>query len=141
MPNLNKVMLIGHLTRDVESRYTPKGTALANIGLAVSRKWKDEAGQAKEEVAFIDCEVWGRTAELASQYLAKGKAVFFEGRLKLDQWDDKESGQKRSKLKVVVESMQFLGARDDQPRSESAPQPRAATPAAQPETDDSQIPF
>lgn len=105
MPTLNKVMLIGNLTRDVEMRFTPSGTGIASFGIAVNRKYKD-----KEEVAFIDIELFGKTAELAQKYLAKGKPVFIEGRLKLDQWDDKQTGQKRSKLKVIGEAMQFLGS-------------------------------
>jgi single-strand DNA-binding protein len=142
MPNYNKVLLMGHLTRDIECKYTPKGTAVAQIGLAVSRKWKDEAGEAKEEVAFIDCESWGRTAEVMCQYFHKGSPVFIEGRLKLDQWDDKQSGQKRSKLKVVVESFQFVaGKTDDTPKQDAPPsQPkREPLPSEQPADDN--IPF
>jgi single-strand DNA-binding protein len=110
MASYNKVLLMGNLTRDPEVKYTPKGTAIANLGLAVNRVYTTEGGEQKEEVTFIDIEVWGRQAETAGQYLSKGRPVFVEGRLKLDSWEDKESGQKRNKLKVVAERVQFLGA-------------------------------
>jgi single-strand DNA-binding protein len=147
MPNYNKVLLMGHLTRDVECRYTPKGSAVAQIGLAVSRKWKDDAYNQKEETVFVDCEAWGRTAETMAQYLGKGKPVFIEGRLKLDQWEDKETGQKRSKIKVVVESFQFVAGKTDdtpnqpaqQPRTTSAPAPSVEPDATSDESDS--IPF
>lgn len=112
MANLNKVMLIGNLTRDPELKYTPKGMAIAQLGLAVNRVWSNEAGEKQEEVTFIDVEMFGRKAEVAAEYLKKGRPVFIEGRLKLDSWDDKASGQKRSKLKVVGESLEFLGSRE-----------------------------
>lgn len=110
MANFNKVLLMGNLTRDPEVRYTPKGTAVATITLAVNRTWSNDAGEKKEEVTFVDVDVWGRQAETIGQYMAKGRPLFVEGRLKLDQWDDKESGQKRSRLKVVCENFQFIGA-------------------------------
>lgn len=113
MANLNKVMLIGNLTRDPEVKYTPKGTAIAEIGLAVNRVYTTPQGEKKEEVTFIDVELWERLAELAGQYLKKGRPVFIEGRLRMDTWDDKQTGQKRSKLKVRGEVMQFLGSRGD----------------------------
>ena len=105
--SFNKVLLMGNLTRDVELKTLPSDQSVAKIGLAVSRKFKTRDGENREEVAFIDCEAWGRTAEIMNQYLSKGKPVFIEGRLKLDQWQDKE-GQNRSKLKVVVENFQFV---------------------------------
>jgi single-strand DNA-binding protein len=110
MANLNKVMLMGNVTRDIELRYTPGGTAVASFGLATNRRWKDKkTGDNREEATFIDIEVWAKTAELCHQYLSKGSPVFIEGRLKLDQWESKE-GQKRSKLRVVAESVQFLSS-------------------------------
>ncbi len=112
MANLNKVMLIGNLTRDPEVRYTPKGTAVAEIGLAVNRRYTAESGEKREETTFVDVTLWGRTAELAGEYLKKGRPVYIEGRLQLDSWDDKQTGQKRSKLRVVCEEMQFLGSRE-----------------------------
>ena len=112
MPNLNKVMLMGNLTRDPEIKYTPKGTAIANFGIAINRVFTPEGGEKREEVTFIDLEAWGRTAEVIGEYFKKGKPIFIEGRLKLDQWDDKTTGKKMSKLRVVVESFEFLGSRE-----------------------------
>jgi single-strand DNA-binding protein len=108
MANLNKVMLIGNLTRDPELRYTPKGTAVAEIGLAINRVWNNEQGQKQEETTFVEVTLWSRQAELAQQYLTKGRGVYVEGRLQMDSWDDKETGKKRSKLRIVAESLQFL---------------------------------
>lgn len=112
MANLNKVMLIGNLTRDPELKYTPKGMAIAEFGLAVNRNYTTESGEKREEVTFVDIEMFSRLAELAGEYLKKGRPVFIEGRLKLDTWDDKQTGQKRSKMRVVGEVMQFLGGRE-----------------------------
>jgi len=108
MAYLNKVLLIGNLTRDPELRVTPKGTAICQFGLAVNRQFKDESGATRDETAFIDIEAWGKQGELVSKYLQKGSPAFVEGRLKFDSWEDKQSGQKRSKLKVVLENVQFL---------------------------------
>lgn len=108
MASLNKVMLIGNLTRDPEVRYTPKGSAVCDLGLAVNRRFVTESGERQEEVTFLDVVLWGKQAELAGQYLAKGRAIFIEGRLQMDTWEDKASGQKRSKIKIVAENMQFL---------------------------------
>ena len=116
MANVNKVILIGNLTRDPELRVTPKGTPVCQFGLAINRQFKDEAtGQMREEVTFVDLEAWGRQAETIAKYCTKGRPLYVEGRLKYDQWDDKTSGQKRSKLKIVLENFQFLGSRSDQP--------------------------
>ncbi len=108
MANLNKVMLLGNLTRDPEVRYTPKGTAVGDLGLAVNRRVSDGNGNWSDEVTFVDVTVWGTNAENAQKYLTKGRGVFIEGRLQMDTWEDKASGQKRSKLKVVAEVLQFL---------------------------------
>ncbi len=113
MASLNRVLLIGNLTRDPDVRYTPKGSAVAEIGIAINRSYTLDSGEKREEVTFVDVTLWGRTAEIAAQYLKKGRPVFIEGRLQLDSWDDKQSGQKRSKLKVVGEAMQFLGGRGE----------------------------
>src|SRR5271156_6529266 len=110
MASFNKVILVGNLTRDPELRYTPKGTAVAKIGLAVNRNWTSESGEKKEEVTFVDVDIFGRTAENVAQYMKKGRPILIEGRLRLDQWDDKQTGQKRSKLGVVGEVVQFLGS-------------------------------
>jgi len=107
--NFNKVFLMGNLTRDVETRAAGTST-VGNFGLAMNRKFKASSGEFKEETTFVDCEAWGRTAETMAQYLAKGRPVFVEGRLKLDQWQD-NNGQNRSKLKVVVENFQFIDSR------------------------------
>jgi single-strand DNA-binding protein len=112
MPNLNKVMLMGNLTRDPEIKYTPKGMAIANFGIAVNRVWSNEGGEKQEEVTFIDIEMFGRKAEVVGEYFKKGKPIYVEGRLKLDSWDDKTSGQKKSKLKVIGETFEFLGGRE-----------------------------
>jgi single-strand DNA-binding protein len=112
MPNLNKVMLMGNLTRDPEIKYTPKGMAIANFGIAVNRVWSNEGGEKQEEVTFIDIEMFGRKAEVVGEYFKKGKPIYVEGRLKLDSWDDKTSGQKKSKLKVIGETFEFLGSRE-----------------------------
>ena len=125
MASFNRVILVGNLTRDPELRYTPKGTAIAKVGLAVNRVWTNEAGEKKEEVTFVDVDVFGRTAENLAQYMRKGSPILIEGRLRLDQWDDKQTGQKRSKLGVVGEVVQFLGS----PRaSEAGAAPAASRP-------------
>ena len=109
MANVNKVFLIGNLTRDPELRYTPQGTAVGEFGLAINRQWKGPNGEKKEEVCFVDCQAWARGAEIISEYCKKGSSLFVEGRLKLDSWEGKD-GQKRSRMRVVVENFQFLGA-------------------------------
>lgn len=110
MANVNKVMLLGNITRDLEVRYTPKGTAVCDLGMAVNRIRTGDNGERIEEVTYVDVTLWGRQAELAGQYLGKGRSVFIEGRLQLDQWDDKQTGQKRQRLRVVGENMQFIGS-------------------------------
>lgn len=114
MASFNKVILLGNLTRDPQVKYTPSGTAVAEVGIAVSRSWFDkQSNQRKEETTFVDVTLWGRTAEIAGEYLAKGRQVLIEGRLQLDQWDDRETGQKRSKLRVVGENMTMVGPRPE----------------------------
>jgi single-strand DNA-binding protein len=156
MANLNKVMLMGNLTRDPEVRYTPKGTAVAELGLAINRVYSAENGEKREETTFVDVTLWGRTAEIAGEFLKKGRPVFIEGRLQLDSWDDKQTGQKRNKLKVVGEGLQLLGSRGGGdgggggggeysgggPKSAPAQPPKQKPPAdpdLEPEEDD--IPF
>jgi len=109
MASYNKVLLLGNLTRDPELRVTPKGTAICTFGLAVNRKFKDESGGEREEVTFVDIEAWGRQGETISKYCTKGRPLFVEGRLRLDQWEDKNTKEKRSRMKVVLENFQFLG--------------------------------
>jgi single-strand DNA-binding protein len=142
--NYNKVMLAGRLTRDPEIKYTPKGTAVADIGLAVNRTWIDDSGGKKEESNFVDVTFWGRQAEIAYEYLKKGRPVFIEGRLQLDTWEDKQTGQKRSKLKVVGEQIQLLASRQQasaavpptaKPAAAPAPRPAASAAKSRPESD------
>jgi len=144
--SLNKVFLMGNLTRDPELRYTPAGTAVAGFGLAINRRWRDREGKDKEEATFVEIETWGRQAETVSNYLSKGSPAFVEGRLRLDQWESK-TGERRSKLKVVAVRVQFLGGR---PGGGSASKPsggRAPAEASPPdaeekfEVDESEIPF
>lgn len=162
MASFNKVILMGNLTRDPELRYTPKGTAIAKIGLAVNRTWRAENGEQREEVTFVDVDIFGRTAENVGQYMRKGRPILVEGRLRLDTWDDKNTGQKRSRLGVVAETVQFLGSgnREDSgggdyaPRGSNAPQqqrpaggpppsPRPAPPPYDdgPPPEDDDVPF
>lgn len=146
MPSLNKVMLMGNLTRDPEIRYTPKGQAVTDIGLAINRRYKVE-NEVREEVTFVDITFWGKSAEIIGQYLKKGRPLYVEGRLQLDTWDDKQTGQKKSRLKVIGDEFQFIdskgsggggggggdsarhddgGGYDDSPRSR--PQQRSSAP-------------
>lgn len=114
MASFNRVILMGNLTRDPQVKYIPSGTAVAELGLAVNRTWFDKnANQKKEDVTFVDVTLWGRQAEIAGEYLSKGRAVLIEGRLQMDTWQDKESGQNRSKLKVVCENMTMVGGRNE----------------------------
>jgi single-strand DNA-binding protein len=151
MPNLNRVLLIGNLTRDPQVRYTPKGTPLADIGLATNRSVPStDGGDRREEVTFVDVVLWGKLAETAEKYLQKGKPVFVEGYLKLDSWDDKQTGQRRSRLRVVAETLQMLGGRPAEqkptptqpvaPTKQPAPV-KKATPAAPADEPPDDIPF
>jgi single-strand DNA-binding protein len=118
MNGYSKVILMGNLTRDVELRFSTKGTAVGKFCLAVNRQWKSETGEKKEEVTFIDIDCFGKQAETLAQYVKKGSPLFVEGRLKLDSWDDKATGQKRSRLGVVLEGFQFIGGTQDTPKEE-----------------------
>jgi single-strand DNA-binding protein len=133
MASFNKVIIMGNLTRDPELRYTPKGMAIAKIGLAVNRTWKSETGEMKEEVTFVDVDAFGKQAETIGQYLRKGRPILVEGRLRLDQWDDKTTGQKRSRLGVVLESFTFVDSNKSAAEgggTAPAASPRPARPAA-----------
>jgi len=134
MANFNKVILAGNLTRDPEMRYTPKGTAIARFGMAINRRWKSETGEMREEVTFVDIDAFGRQAEVVCQYLKKGNPFLVEGRLKLDEWEDKNTKQKVSKLRVVLEGFSFLsaGRGDGAAAAAGAPTRTAAAPAAAP---------
>jgi single-strand DNA-binding protein len=159
MPNLNRVMLMGNLTRDIELKTIGSGQSVAKIAIAINRSWNTPDGEKREEVTYVDCEAWGKTAEVMAKYLSKGRPVYLEGRLKLDQWQDKESGANRSAMRVVVEGFQFIDSKaggggggggessgEDRPARSSAPRqsaPRSA-PASKPASepmDPDDIPF
>lgn len=153
MAYLNKVFLIGNLTRDPELRVTPKGTAVCSFGLAVNRTFRDDSGGTREETTYVDLEAWGKQGELISKYLSKGSPAMIEGRLRFDSWESK-TGEKRSKLRVVVDNVQFLGRAGEggggggaerqsapQQRSE-APKPATPAPAPTPQEDlEDDVPF
>jgi single-strand DNA-binding protein len=159
MANLNKVQLIGNVTRDPEIKYTPKGSAVTDLGLAINRFYSSDNGEKREETTFVDVTLWGRQAEIAAEYCKKGRSIYIEGRLQLDSWEDKTSGQKRTRLRVVGENMQLLGPRagggsntpnneeDSSFRASSKPvnaaRPQASTPASRMESSDEEddIPF
>ena len=150
MASFNKVILLGNLKRDPEVRYTPKGSAVCDLGIAINRQYTLDSGEKREEVTYVDVVLWSRLAEIAGEYLKKGRPVFIEGRLQMDSWDDKQTGQKRTKLRVIGETMQLLGGRPpgagggaegDEARSsrgKTTPPPKAAETAA---PDDDEIPF
>ena len=155
MANFNKVILAGNLTRDPELRYTPKGMAIAKFGLAINRTWKSESGESKEEVTFVDIDAFGRTAENIGQYFKKGRPILIEGRLKLDQWDDKQTGAKKSKLAVVLETFSFLDSKQgggggeggvaeaprSRPSAPSAPKPEGPDSDGAPPPEEDDVPF
>ena len=146
MASFNKVILLGNLTRDPEVRYTAGGSAVTEVSLAVNRQWTDrQTNERKEEVTFVEVTLWGRTAEVAGEYLSKGRPCLIEGRLQLDRWEDKETGKNRSKLKVVGETLQLLSGKGDatggssgapasgySQQAPSAPRQQSAPPASQP---------
>ena len=144
MANLNKVLLIGNVTRDPELRYIQSGTAVLDLGIAVNRRVKGSDGQWTDEAAFIDVTVWGKQAENCAEYLSKGRPVFVEGHLKFDQWEDKKTGDKRSKLRVTAERVQFLGGRPSGGgKGGERPAPASAPPASADDAEftDDDIPF
>jgi len=157
VPNLNKVLLVGNLTRDPDVKYTTGGTAVCNLGLAINESYFNKTtNQKTESTTFVDCVLFGRTAEVAGEYLQKGRSVLIEGRLKTENWDDRQSGQKRTKLTVVCENLQMLGGGRDsgdrqdsrqshgrQPDRQQSQQPQYPEPTAdygQPGPDD-EVPF
>ena len=158
MANFNKVILAGNLTRDPELRYTPSGSAIAKIGLAINRSWRDQNGESRTDTTFVDVDAFGKQAETIGQYLRKGRPILIEGRLRLDSWDDKQTGQKRSRMGVVLETFQFLdggrgrdddgGDSGDNPSHQQPPpapqqQPRRPAPTSRqaPPIDDDDVPF
>ena len=157
MPSLNKVLLMGNLTRDPELRVTPKGTPICQFSLAINRQFKMESGESREEVIYVDIEAWGKQGETIAKYCTKGRPLYVEGRLRLDQWEDKNTKEKRSRMKVVLEQFQFLGDGRgggggggasaepgiDQTASPEkySPPPRSAAKPAAPESLDEDVPF
>ena len=146
MASFNKVILMGNLTRDPELRYTPKGTAVARIGLAVNRVWRTETGETREEATFVDCDAFGRQAETLCQYLKKGNPVLIEGRLRLHTWEDKQTNQKQSRLRVDIENFRFVSgpAREGGTEPPARPRPTnvpAGEPEAEPMPSEDDVPF
>ncbi|MDP6034983.1 MAG: single-stranded DNA-binding protein [Verrucomicrobiota bacterium] len=148
MPNYNKVILMGRLTRDPEVRYVSSGTPVAGLSIAVNRYWRNQDGQQQEDTTFVDVSAFGKTAETIGQYLKKGKPIFMEGHLRLDQWDDKQTGEKRSKLKVIMDRFEFIDSRGEgggggEGGGYSQPGPTSSSPPSDggsvPEDDD--VPF
>ena len=141
--SFNKVILMGNITRDVDLRYTPGGTAVTDIGLAVNDKRKNSNGEVTEETTFVDVTMWGRNAEVAAEYLGKGSPILVEGRLKLDQWET-DDGERRQKLKVVCERMQMVGSKrdgnsgNDKSAKSPPPQENSSAPSG---GDDEDVPF
>ncbi len=147
MASFNRVLLMGNLTRNPEIRYTPSGTAVSDLALAVNESFKNKAGETVDQVCYVDVVVWGRQAETASEYLHKGSPVFIEGRLQLDQWENQQ-GEKRSKLRVRADRVQFLGRPDKgaeytaAPAMPAPPAENTAPVAPAPEVaDDDDVPF
>ena len=127
MPYLNIVILAGNLTRQPELTYTPKGTACLSFGIAISRVWKDESGEKKEEVTFVECQAFAGTAGNIAKFFSKGNPIMVEGRLRLEKWDDKKTGEKKSKTRVLCEKFHFMNG--PKPKQEDEPEPRAQRPA------------
>lgn len=132
MPNLNKVFLMGHLTRDPEMRTIPSGAVVTEFGLAMNHRYTTKDGEQRDETCFVDCTVWGKTAEAVKEHLSKGSAALVEGRLKLDRWQD-QGGNNRSKLSVVAERVLFLGSKESSPQS-PAQSPAQSSPQSSPQS-------
>lgn len=139
MASFNKVILIGNLTRDIELKYLPKGTAVCNLSLAVNRRWKTESGEEKEDVYFAECKAFGKQAETLAQYVRKGNPLMIEGRLTREEWDDKKTGDKRSTTRIMIETFQFLKERSE--GAASAPRQESAPAAPKPDLDADDLPF
>ncbi|MDC0316142.1 single-stranded DNA-binding protein [Verrucomicrobia bacterium] len=146
MASFNKVILMGNLTRDPELRYTPKGTAVAKLGLAVNRSWRNAEGQQQDETTFVDVDAFGKQAETLGQYMQKGRPILIEGRLKLDQWEDKSTGQSRSKLGIILEKFSFVGgggqnSGNTTSSQATAPPPTSEVPPFEDGPSDDDVPF
>ena len=133
MSSINKVILLGNITRDLELRFTPSGTAICDLGLAMNRRWRNEAGQQQEATTFIDCRLWGRTADSAAKHLTKGAAVLIEGRLEQEEWLDKETGKKRRKTLVIADTWQFASPRRPDTRAPATESPQTLNTVFTPE--------
>ena len=141
MASFNKVILIGNLTRDPELKHLPKGTAICNISMAVNRRWKTEHGEEKDDVYFADCKSFGKQAEVLAQYLKKGYPLMIEGRLSREEWEDKQTGAKRTATRIIIEQFQFIRGKDDNAEPVQRQRPAAAAPAAKPDLDADDLPF
>jgi len=143
MASFNKVILIGNLTREPELKFLPKGTAICNISMAVNRRWKNEVGEEKEDVYFADCKSFGKQAEVLAQYVKKGHPLMIEGRLSREEWEDKQTGAKRTATRIIIEQFQFLRGKDDggEPAQRRQPAAAATPPAAKPDLDADDVPF
>lgn len=149
MASFCSVIIVGNLCSDVEMRYTPSGAAVGNVNIAVNRKWNTESGEVREDVAFIPCTLWNKAAETVAQYVKKGSPILFQGYLRQENWDDKQTGQKRSKLVLVVNQFQFIGSRLDGEQGERRESergqrnrpPAEAADESQPPGDDTDVPF
>jgi len=137
---MNIVIIKGNLTRDPELRFTPSGSAVCDLGVAVNRVWHDQSGEKKEEVSYFDVQAWAKTAETVAQYFKKGKPIIVQGRLKQESWTDKASGEKRSKVRVVMERFEFCGDAKGGSAGE-APQRDGASEAPQPDPSEANVPF
>lgn len=140
MSSYNKVILIGNLTRDPTMSFLPSQTPVTEIGLAVNRRWKNKEGQKQEETCFIDCLAYGKRAETLNQYMKKGREILIEGRLKLDTWEGKD-GQKHQRHRVIVESFQFLGGRDEAQGKPQSSDPAPASHTTEQVVENDEIPF
>lgn len=136
--SLNRVILVGNLTKDPELKFIPSGSAVCNLRMAMNRKWKSQSGEWKDEVTYVTVVVWGKSGEACGEYLKKGSPVLIEGRLQNRSWDDKETGQKRSVLEVVSERVQFLGGKSGSSQGSESEAPQEATPS---NPGDDEIPF
>jgi single-strand DNA-binding protein len=140
--NFNKVIIGGNLARDPEVRYTPKGTVVASFALAINHSWKNDAGEKKEEVTFVEVTAFGKQAEVIQQYFRKGKPMLIEGRLRQESWEDKESGKKRTAMKVVLESFSFAGGnRDEVPAATPGKPAGPKAPAPPEDLEKDEVPF
>jgi single-strand DNA-binding protein len=139
--SVNKVILVGYLGQDPEGRFTPQGTAVTNLSVATKESWKNQSGELQERTEWHNVVIFGKMAETASQYMTKGQLVYVEGRLKTDEWDDKESGAKRRATKVQCDSFTMLGRKGENNQSSNTPKVTPKTPPTQTAPDDDDLPF